>query len=92
MALLYPNISIPVLPLRYNEKENEFKVYLNDTGLLMALYGCNTKRAVLNNTLTGPANGGIYKTFGGISDKEWVHAPLLRGKQRNKELRREIRP
>ena len=57
------NLSEPALPLRYNEKENEFKIYMNDTGLLMALYGYETKRALFNNTLTGPAKGGIYENY-----------------------------
>ena len=63
--MAYPcvNLSTPMLPLRYNEKENEFKLYLNDTGLLMALFGYNTKLAILNNTLTGFAKGGIYENF-----------------------------
>lgn len=63
MAFACINIADPVLPLRYNEKENEFKVYLNDTGLLMALFGKETKLALFNNTLTGGAKGGIYENF-----------------------------
>ena len=63
MALLCRNVMLPQLPLRYNEKENEFKLYINDTGLLMSLFGFNTKLAVLNNTLTGFAKGGIYENF-----------------------------
>ena len=46
-----------------NEKDNEFKIYLNDTGLLMGLFGFETKLAVLNNTLVGFAKGGIYENF-----------------------------
>lgn len=57
------NLCIPSLPLKYNEKDNEFKLYVNDTGLLMALFGYDTKLAVLNNTLTGYAKGGIYENF-----------------------------
>ena len=63
MAFLCKNTCNPCLPLRYNEKENEFKLYINDTGLLMALFGFDTKLAVLNNTLTGFAKGGIYENF-----------------------------
>ena len=63
MALLCRNVMLPQLPLRYNEKENEFKLYINDTGLLMSLFGFNTKLAALNNTLTGFAKGGIYENF-----------------------------
>ena len=63
MAFSCRNLRIPQLPLRYNEKANEFKIYLNDTGLLMALFGFETKLAVLNNTLVGSAKGGIYENF-----------------------------
>ena len=63
MAFSCKNLCTPSLPLRYNEKENEFKLYINDTGLLMALFGFNTKLAVLNNTLIGFAKGGIYENF-----------------------------
>lgn len=63
MVFSCKNLRIPQLPLRYNEKENEFKIYLNDTGLLMALFGFETKLAVLNNTLVGSAKGGIYENF-----------------------------
>lgn len=63
MAFCCRNLNTPAMPLRYNEKENEFKLYINDTGLLMALFGYNTKLAVLNNTLTGFAKGGIYENF-----------------------------
>ena len=63
MAFSCRNLSAPALPLRFNEKPNEFKIYINDTGLLMALYGYNTKLGILNNTLTGFAKGGIYENF-----------------------------
>lgn len=63
LALVCLNVSLPQLPLNVYEKENEFKVYLSDTGLLMAMYGFETKRALLNGTLKGFAKGGIYENF-----------------------------
>ncbi len=57
------NVSNPVLPLKFNEKEEDFKTYIHDTGLLLAMYGFATKKALLNNTLTGFAKGGIYENF-----------------------------
>ena len=36
---------------------------MNDTGLLMALYGFTTKQALLNNKLKGAAKGGIYENL-----------------------------
>lgn len=63
MAYICCNTSTPILPLNAYEKENEFKLYINDTGLLMALFGFATKQALLNGKLKGPAKGGIYENF-----------------------------
>ena len=57
------NISEPYLPLMANAKEDQFKLYINDTGLLCCMYGFETKRAVLNDTLRGKARGGIYENI-----------------------------
>ena len=63
LAYICCNTSTPQLPLKAYEKDNEFKVYINDTGLLMALYGFATKQALLYGKLKGPAKGGIYENF-----------------------------
>lgn len=63
MAYICCNLSLPELPLNSYEKDNEFKLYLNDTGLLLALYGFATKNALLTGTLKGNAKGGIYENF-----------------------------
>ena len=57
------NVFEPYLPLSANEKENEFKIYYNDTGLLMARYGMQTKLAVLTGKILGNAKGGIYENL-----------------------------
>lgn len=63
MAYICCNTSVPMLPLKAYEKENEFKLYINDTGLLMAMFGFATKQALLNGKLVGSAKGGIYENF-----------------------------
>lgn len=55
------NISEPYIPLMANAKEEQFKLYINDTGLLTCMYGFETKRAILNNTIRGNARGGVYE-------------------------------
>lgn len=55
------NIHEPYLPLMANANEDQFKLYVNDTGLLCCMYGFDTKLAVLNNTIKGNARGGIYE-------------------------------
>ncbi|WP_405317211.1 ATP-binding protein, partial [Faecalibacillus faecis] len=63
MAYTCYNTMTPILPLKAYEKGNEFKLYIADTGLLLALYGFATKQALLNNTLKGFAKSGIYENF-----------------------------
>jgi len=55
------NISEPYIPLVANEKEEQFKLYVNDSGLLCCMYGFETKKGILNGTLKGNAKGGIYE-------------------------------
>lgn len=55
------NTHEPYLPLLGNANEDQFKLYVNDTGLLTAMYGFETKLAILNNTIKGNAKGGIYE-------------------------------
>jgi len=61
------NVYEPYLPLIGNVKEEQFKLYFNDTGLLCSIYGFETKRAILNNTLKGNVKGGIYENIIGES-------------------------
>ncbi len=63
MAYTCYNTTLPTLPLKAYEKDNEFKLYIADTGLLLALFGFATKQALLNGTLKGFAKGGIYENF-----------------------------
>lgn len=55
------NVTEPYIPLLGYEIEDQFKLYLNDTGLLCHIYGFETKLAILNNTLKGNVKGGIYE-------------------------------
>ena len=57
------NIREPYLPLMANAKEDQFKLYINDTGLLCCMYGYETKLAILNDTIRGNARGGIYENI-----------------------------
>lgn len=63
MAYICYNTNNPIIPLKAYEKENEFKLYISDTGLLLAMFGFETKKALLNGTLKGFAKGGIYENF-----------------------------
>jgi len=54
-------VSEPYLPLMANADKNNYKLYINDTGLLCAMYGFETKLAILQNKIKGNAKGGIYE-------------------------------
>lgn len=55
------NVHQPYIPLLANANSDQFKLYINDTGLLTCMYGFETKLAILNNTIKGSAKGGIYE-------------------------------
>ena len=57
------NVSAPLFPLVAYEKNEQFKIYLTDIGLLTCLYGFETQAALMKNTLKGPAKGGIYENL-----------------------------
>lgn len=57
------NVSEPQIPLMANARDDQFKLYINDTGLLTCLYGFETKKAILNNTIKGNARGGVYENI-----------------------------
>ena len=63
LAYMCYNTTTPMLPLKAYEKENEFKLYIADTGLLLAMFGFATKQALLNGNLKGFAKVGIYENF-----------------------------
>ena len=57
------NVNSPWFPLKAHVKENQFRVYLCDIGLLVAMYGYQLKIALLSDALEGPAKGGIYESL-----------------------------
>ena len=57
------NVSTPSFPLAAYEREDQYKIYLNDIGLLVAMYGFEIKKEIINNTFKGPAKGGVYENL-----------------------------
>ncbi len=57
------NVSTPLMPLKAYEKDDQYKVYMNDIGLLVAMYGFEMKAPILENSLKGAAKGGIYENL-----------------------------
>jgi len=57
------NVSAPSFPLAAYERDDQYKIYLNDIGLLTSMYGFEIKKEIINNTLKGFAKGGIYENL-----------------------------
>lgn len=58
-----PAVSAPAFPLVAYEQGERFRLYANDTGLLMAMYDFSMKASVVDNTLTGSMKGGLYENL-----------------------------
>lgn len=59
-ALPVFNSTKPRIPLRLNEKQSLFKLYLSDAGMLTSVYGMAAKRMILTHDSSLNA-GGIYE-------------------------------
>lgn len=57
------NVSTPMFPTSAYEIGEEFKIYLNDVGLLTAIFGYETQKSILTDKLVGSAKGGIYENL-----------------------------
>ena len=44
-------------------REDWFKLYLSDVGLLSSVYGMLVKREILDGSLAGNVKGGVYENF-----------------------------
>lgn len=63
MVLRCRSVVTPSFPLVAYEDGSRFRLYANDTGLLLYRYGFDMKAAVVGNTLTGPMKGGLYENL-----------------------------
>lgn len=63
LARMVYNVSAPDFPLTAYAKDNQYKLYISDIGLLTALYGFDMKKAVIDNTVKGNVKGGIYENL-----------------------------
>lgn len=57
------NVNLPEYPLIAYEREDYFKAYVHDIGLLTAMYGYDMKASILEKKLTGAMKGGIYENL-----------------------------
>jgi hypothetical protein len=61
LALQCHNLETVEIPLRAFKKPDMFKLYVADTGILSAMSGFEIVGPIVNNTMKGPAKGGIYE-------------------------------
>ena len=57
------NLSTLQFPLAAYVRDEQFRIYMSDIGLLVAMYGFEMKAALMEDTLNGPAKGGIYENL-----------------------------
>ena len=57
------NVSLPKFPISAYTKDDWYKIYCTDIGILTAMYGFEMKKAVIENSLDGPVKGGIYENL-----------------------------
>ena len=53
----------PKAPLNENYNDSQFKLYINDTGLLTCMYGFEVKRAILNDNVKGNVRTAVYENI-----------------------------
>ena len=53
----------PEFPLAAYVRQEQFRIYTNDIGLLICMYGFEMKQAILTDSLKGSAKGGIYENL-----------------------------
>ena len=63
LATLAECVNVALPGLSGYVKEEWFKLYLSDIGLLLSTYGMLAKRELLKGTLTGGIKGGIYENL-----------------------------
>ena len=57
------NLSALQFPLSAYIRDDQFRIYMGDIGLLISMYGFEMKAALIDDTLDGPAKGGIYENL-----------------------------
>ena len=57
------NVIPPDFPLAAYVREEQFRIYSNDIGLLISMYGYEMKKAIITDSLKGSAKGGIYENL-----------------------------
>lgn len=57
------NLSTLQFPLSAYVRDDQFRIYLTDIGLLVSMYGFEMKAALLTDALSGPAKGGIFENL-----------------------------
>lgn len=87
MATLAECVNLALPGLAGYVKEEWFKLYSSDVGLLSSFYGLLVKRKLLEGTLTGTVKGGIYENLiAGILERNGFPIRYYRNDEREVEF------
>lgn len=61
LVLQCPNVETPTLPLAAYVRDDSFRIFASDIGILVGMMGFDVMRPIVDDTLAGPAKGGLYE-------------------------------
>lgn len=61
LVLQCHNVETPTLPLAAYVRDNSFRIFASDVGILVGMMGFDVMRPIVDDTLAGPAKGGLYE-------------------------------
>lgn len=87
MAVMAECVNVALPGLAGYVKDEWFKLYLSDVGLLSSFYGMLAKRGILDGTLKGSVKGGIYENLiAGILERNGFPVRYYRNDDREVEF------
>lgn len=87
MAVMAECVNVALPGLAGYVKEDWFKLYFSDVGLLSSFYGMLVKRGILDGTLKGTVKGGIYENLiAGILERNGFPLRYYRNDDREVEF------
>lgn len=87
IAVLAESVNVALPGLAGYVREEWFKLYLSDVGLLSSQYGMLAKRGILEGTLKGSVKGGVYENLiAGILERNSYQIRYYRNDDREVEF------
>ena len=81
------NVTVAEVPLNAQVRDGWFKLYLSDVGLLLALYGTETKGLLYSGRLKGNAKGGLYENLiAGLLERKGIPLYYFKNEDGSREV------